>query len=427
MRTLNQLVQPLSGLISTVVPIPTPMGEPKFPIRTGSLGDVSKVFGYANNMMMDGSGGDIQEEIATIKAIAETTERYSSIVYSEQKQFIWASANELGKEAINLDNIPKCSQDELSHPNCMIQLPKKDEPIRWVRGVNLKDKSLVWIPAVMVYLQIPFKSNSEKFWMPISTGCAAHTSMEQALINGICEVVERDAISLTWLQKLELPKLNLDIAPDWVIPFINQMEKEPNVKHHVFNATTDLGIPTLYSVQVTEHNPNLAALVMCSTELNPYDAYVKLMRESASSRIAMQMGYVPPQDIDKFISVYDGAAYMGQHSRLHAFDFLLNSEKEQNISNIENIDTGNVHENLKKLIKKLSDKGHEVYAVDLTTDEAKRAGLYVVRIVIPTLMPLSFSYRSRYLGTPRLFKAPHLMGYPVLEEENLNSWPQPFA
>jgi len=51
----------------------------------------------------------------------------------------------------------------------------------------------------------------------------------------------------------------------------------------------------------------------------------------------------------------------------------------------------------------------------------------VVRVIIPGLQPLSFHYRARYLGHPRLYEAPALMGYPVLREEDLNGWPQPFA
>lgn len=427
MNDLNRVVQPSVGLISSVGRLPIPSGEPKFPIFTGSLGDMSKLFDYSNDMMIDGSGGDINAEQAEIKAVAESIERYSSIVYNEEKQFIWATADELGNEALDLDLIPKCSKNEVSHPGCPIQLPTKKEPIRWVRGVNLRNKELTWIPSIMTYLQIHYKSKAERFWLPISTGCAAHTTMEQAILNGICEVVERDAISIAWLQKLSLPKVKLDNSPKWVQSYIEKMKKEPNVKHHVFNATSDLGIPTLYSIQETEHNSQLATLVMCSTELNPYKAYVKLMREAASSRIAMQMGYQPSEDVDDFIGVFDGASYMGKPSKRDAFDFILKGDHSIDISSLKNIDTGDASENLKNILKTLDDKGHKVYAVDLTTDEAKRAGLYVVRIIIPTLMPLSFSYRARFLGTQRLYQAPKSMGYPVLSAENINKWPQPFA
>ncbi|MFC7479479.1 hypothetical protein ACFQX7_04670 [Luedemannella flava] len=69
----------------------------------------------------------------------------------------------------------------------------------------------------------------------------------------------------------------------------------------------------------------------------------------------------------------------------------------------------------------------DAYVVDLTSDEALRAGMTVVRTVIPRLQPLSFSYRARYLGHPRLYRAPARMGHPTRSEAELNPWPQPFA
>jgi ribosomal protein S12 methylthiotransferase accessory factor len=68
-----------------------------------------------------------------------------------------------------------------------------------------------------------------------------------------------------------------------------------------------------------------------------------------------------------------------------------------------------------------------LYAIDLSTDEAIRHGFRVVRVVIPSLQPLSFHYRARYLGHPRLYRAPSLMGHVAKAEDELNPWPQPFG
>jgi ribosomal protein S12 methylthiotransferase accessory factor len=51
----------------------------------------------------------------------------------------------------------------------------------------------------------------------------------------------------------------------------------------------------------------------------------------------------------------------------------------------------------------------------------------VVRVLIPQLMPLSFTYRARYLAHPRLYTAQARMGYPVLSADEINPQPQPFA
>jgi ribosomal protein S12 methylthiotransferase accessory factor len=430
---LLQLVQPVGGLISGHTQLVSAPGEPQFPTAIALLNDVSQILpgvakAVANGSKkpnLDGAGGGLEGEIRNVRAAAEALERYSSCFYDD-RQFLWASANELGSDALDLDTIPHCSAAELSHPRCPLHLPDKDAPIRWVRGLSLLDGRLVWIPAVMVFLHMPLEP-AERFWLPVSTGCAAHISMEQAIVSGICEVIERDAVSLTWLQQLALPRIELDVVPERLRPYLERNEKSAGVVQHLFDATTDLGVPTIYSVQIAPANEMLAALVMCSTELDPATAIEKLIRESASSRLAMHSNQDVPENWDDFCGVSHGAAFMGKPERLPAYDFLLSSERRRRLSDMPYLSTGDARQDLVGLIERLRRRRMDAFAVDLTTDEALRVGMRVVRTIIPALQPLSFSHRARFLGHPRLYDAPAAMGYAPHCEEDINHWPQPFA
>jgi ribosomal protein S12 methylthiotransferase accessory factor len=430
---LLQLVQPMGGLISGHTQLVSAPGEPQFPTAIALLNDVSQILpGVANAVAngskkpnLDGAGGGLEGEIRNVRAAAEALERYASCFYDD-RQFLWASANELGSEAIDLDTIPCCSVAELRHPRCPLHLPEKDAPIRWVRGLSLLDGRLVWIPAVMVFLHMPLEP-AERFWLPISTGCAAHVSMEQAIVSGICEVIERDAVALAWLQQLALPRIELDAVPERLRPYLERNEKSAGVVQHLFDATTDLGVPTVYSVQIAPANETLAALVMCSTELEPATAIEKVIRESGSSRLAMHSNPDVPENWDDFCGVSHGAAFMGKPERLPAYDFLLSSERRRRLSDMPYLSTGDARQDLVGLIERLRGRGMDAFAVDLTTDEAFRVGMRVVRTIIPALQPLSFSHRARFLGHPRLYDAPAAMGYAPHCEEDINHWPQPFA
>ena len=79
------------------------------------------------------------------------------------------------------------------------------------------------------------------------------------------------------------------------------------------------------------------------------------------------------------------------------------------------------------VLERFRRKGLDVYVVDLSTDEALRSGVRVVRVLVPGLQPFSFQYRAQYKGHRRLYDAPKEMGYPVHDEDQLNTWPQPFA
>jgi ribosomal protein S12 methylthiotransferase accessory factor len=87
---------------------------------------------------------------------------------------------------------------------------------------------------------------------------------------------------------------------------------------------------------------------------------------------------------------------------------------------------GDDDEALKVVLKRLRELRFDVYAADVSTDEAIRYGMRVVRVIVPALQPLSFHYRARYLGHPRLYEAPRRMGYRAWSERQLNHWPQPF-
>ena len=118
---------------------------------------------------------------------------------------------------------------------------------------------------------------------------------------------------------------------------------------------------------------------------------------------------------------------MARAEQAAAFNFLLQSGRKHLLSEMPIMTDPKPKQALRTVLDALKQKQFEAFAVDLSTDEALRAGMRVVRVLIPRLQPLAFQYRARYLGHPRLYEAPRKMGYPVYPEEQLNQWPQPFA
>jgi len=429
---LDQLVGPY-GVVHGVDRLPNHPGEPGFPIYVAQIGDLTPLSanvaestaGASTRGQIDGAGGALDAEKASRLCLAEAVERYASCFVPED-QLVWASSDELGDEAVDLRRFPQCSDAELRHPRSIHAPVDTAAPIRWVRGWSLTRGRAVYVPAVSTWLHIPARTMAERFTMPISTGCATHTSLTQAVINGLSEVIERDSIALTWLQRIPWPRLEIDVEDERLAPFTERY-RSSHVKTHFFDATTDVGVPTFYSMDVTPDNEVLGQLVMCNTSLDPVDSVAKMMRESASSRIAMQASRGRPDDIDEFTSVFHGASYMGEPERIRDYDFLTGSDSTRRLSDIPSQLTGDADEDLRQMVARLERIGAEVLVVEITTDEARAAGFRVVRVIVPELMPLSFVHTGRYLAHPRLYEAPRAMGYPVVDEAGINPLPQPFA
>lgn len=381
-------------------------------------------------ILLTGSGTALRDEETWTAALAEALERYSSTIFSED-QVIWASANELGAQAIDLDSFPVCSPSELQSPKCPIRKPSKEAKIRWVKGLSLSDGTILYLPLISVYITHP-ATKAERFVNAISTGCAAHSSYEAALLSGILEVVERDSLSIAWLQKLQLPKIELEDPSAALGEIWERYQCSSNcIQVLFFNATTDLGIPVVYGLRLSSVDRVAHTVVACSSSLDPAAACRKVMLELASFAVWLRRAGPVPDSVDDFHRLYHGMAYMGKAEQARAFDFLVSGSTKVPLSrvalNSPALPSDDGPTALAKVISHLTALGHPVYAVDLSTDEALRAGMRVVRVLIPSLMPFSWIYRARFLGHPRLYQAPYAMGFRSLDELDINSWPQPFG
>jgi ribosomal protein S12 methylthiotransferase accessory factor len=399
------------------------------------LGDMSQAIPSAKKTpgprkpatSLSGAGTGLEDEDALFLALAEGLERYSACIY-EKEQFVSAAAEELGENALDLDTIPKCSEAELSRSRCPLAAPDKKAPMRWVRGLSLLDGRILYLPAVMVYLNAGLAHPAERICLPITTGSAIHTSYERALLGGILEVIERDAISVVWLQKLSLPRIEIDRLPPALAACWARVERSSrDLEYLFFDATAELGIPTVYGLQIAPQDKRVTTLVSCSTDLDPATAVAKVIRDMAAIRVAFWTPHQEPENWDDFGDIFDGATYMARSAQAHAFEFLLQSGRKRRLSEMPAFEAPAGEPGLGTVLECLRRHRLDAYAVDLTTDEGVRAGVRAVRVLIPGLQPLSFHHRARYLGHPRLYEAPARMGYPVYREQDLNPWPQPFA
>ncbi|MET8151561.1 YcaO-like family protein [Actinoplanes sp. NPDC049668] len=425
---LQDLVSPLGGLVDHVLQLPVEPSSPPLVVYSAALGDVSTVMPYLCGPEclgdLDGTGTGVDPDRSAIVAIAEGLERYANCVYDE-RQFRWATAEELGAEALDLDSLPRCSPAELADPACPLVLPDAAAPMRWIRGLSMRTGEPCWVPAVLVYMHFS-PHGGERITNSISTGAATYPDPATAVCGALCEVIERDAISLTWLQQLALPRIELDAVGPQLQRYLD-LCADRDMTIQLFDATTDVGIPTVYGVSVAPDHPSCRTVVSCATSLDPQVAAAKAICETVSVRIALQDQRPPSDDVRTFTGVSDGAAYMCVPERAAAFDFLLNSPARRRLSELPNLSTGDPTADLRLVLSRLADCGMDAYVVDLTTDEALRAGMTVVRAVVPGLQPLTFHYRARFLGHRRLYEAPARMGYPTRTEAELNAWPQPFA
>jgi ribosomal protein S12 methylthiotransferase accessory factor len=435
LRSLEELVSPY-GLVSRTAPLPVSEGEPSFAVHLAHLGVPSRALANLHGWDQDedtgnsdGAGTALTPERAKLISIAEALERYSTCAWNDDEMVVSAE-NDLDDEYVSPSRWPRCSPTELAQDDCSLAEYDPSIPIRWVRAWSLTRRVPVLVPAIAVYLHMPYHSKSERFTRGITTGAAVHSDVRSAVLNGLLEVVERDAIALVWLQRLRLPELV--VAPerlDAVTREYHRVGTSTDLRVRLLDATTDFGVPVIYAVQLSDTDPALAQVVAATCDVHPERALGKVYRELASLRVALRgylSAYAEREPDPAKVSVVGGAVHNGSPTRRGVFGFLLDGERPSyGIDGMPGLPAG--ADPLDSVVSRLASRGAEVLVADITTDEARQVGMRAVKVLVPEAMPVSFVHGERYLGTPRLYDAPRAMGHPSQPEDAINPEHQPFA
>jgi ribosomal protein S12 methylthiotransferase accessory factor len=437
MADLTRLVSPF-GVVSHVRTVQPLRGLPALALSRAALGPTA-----ADGSGTVGYGYAFGAEAARTIALAEAAERYAGITYEMRdvagaqrasgptpEGWTWGGAADLDGNTLDLARLPRCSAAEYAAQGCPLVPFDPDAVIRWARGIDLGTGAPTWVPAVMACYGIADRVPGEHFWHAISTGYAVHTDPRRALFSAICEVIERDIIEILWSQMLPLPPVASTDLTDTSRGILAWCA-DHFIKPLVFDATSDLGVPTAYCLVIAEYDPVLRQLVSCATGVTLAGATEKVLRDSAriiraSSRADLAATDPVKTDFAGFTSIQDGMRYMGLPEHARGFSFLLDG-REDRVPHDRAPLPADLDDCLGKLADILAAADVQVVVVDRTTPELSDAGLTAFCAIIPDLQPMTTRPLVRFLAHPRLYSAPFRMGYRVLPEEGLNPWPQPFA
>lgn len=429
---LEPLLAPRTGIMCPAQELAATPGAAdlfRYGVPIHNPGGLSSSIATSADGALTGAGAGLERDLARNRACCEAVERYCN--YMPPQDLIIATRNELGDTALDLELFPRCTPAEYALPRNTLREPRNDLPLRWTRGYSLISGAPLWVPAIAVYLGLRMDYPGEGFLIPISTGTALGASYEQALVIGICEVIERDALSLTWLHQLPLPEL---LVEELEVPGLAERMarvRAAGIEQRFYDATSDLGVPTLYALQI-DRSGAVHTLVMAATRMSGRELFNKVIDESAASRYAIEnMASKPlpfdPADYSTFRRLTDGATLYADPRTSSAFDFLRNTAERRPASSLAECGAADPALELERLTRIFAERGLELAAVDLGTPATKAAGFCAVKVLAPQLLPLATDHNVRFLGTPRLHSAPAAMGYPARSAETVNAWPQPFA
>lgn len=339
-----------------------------------------------------GQGFDLDRTRARVKSVGEYLERLCSFNPLEEKFFVaeYTPNNQFVDPALFC-----CySEEQLQDREDSLER-SRHQTYRWWPVKELGSDRSVFLPAQLIFLSDQFKDEFPIRRERISTGTAfGPTGENYALKGAFFEVVERDACISAYLTKRELRQI-VDLPPELsqLIEYLHRYELYP----HVFDVTTDLGIPTVLTTTIDHSGVGCAVAVGSRAECDYESAIRRSLLESIqcrrSGRLMRKERFPDGLPTENEITTMENRFfYWHAVERIKDLDFWLDSPLT--VSYLElakrTISFGNA-------IEAVQNKGYHLFVADLTIPAIKQHGFETLKVVIPELHPLYLDEHAKAL------------------------------
>lgn len=306
---------------------------------------------------------------AEASAVMELVERFSFFNFANnQKNFITAKHSDLKEKAIPFEMIAKSVHDDSDD---LEQAKKIFEglPLKWAKAYNLTLNKEILIPFDWFFAINEFNG-------PSAGNCA-----EEAILQGICEVVERHVSSIISRGKLNLPAIDPDSATDPMVVEMLGKYKKAGIELYLSDFSAGIGISTVGVMAFDPSTyPDTSEIVWTAgTTPDPQKALSRALTETA------QLGG------DFNTSSNYIASGLPKFTEIKETDFIRNPSKTISISSLPDLSNSNIKIEIEHCVAALAKKELEVILINTIHPELKIPAFY-------TIIP-GAHFRERSSGT----------------------------
>ena len=330
-------------------------------------------------------GKGITKDHAKASAMMEGFERYSAERQDSDESII-ASLSEIEEfgEYIN----PK----SLNLPKEFEKKDINDLSLEWSKSIDIISNKEYYIPTNAIYHPYISKNDSQSLFKSNTNGLASGNILEEAILHGIFEVIERDAWSIFELTHKNYAQIDISSIENEIIIDIIEKFESKGIKIKLMDFTADIKIPTIAASADDTITKDAGLLTLgIGTHLDPEVAILRALTEVAQSR-ATQINGAREDTVRA-----DFAREAGYERMKRINKYYFRDEEEQiKLSDIENRSTSSITKDIEIVKDELiSNDIQKILYANLTRPELD---VSVVRVVIPemelyTIDPSRAGYR----------------------------------
>jgi ribosomal protein S12 methylthiotransferase accessory factor len=400
----RHLVSPITGAVTHLVPMPGRDTELRAVYASGYL--VCPRDGVPRTNVFDKAcaGKGRSADQARVSALCEALERYSG-VYQGDEACIRGSRDELGAAALAVGDLLNFSEaqyrardrlnaQETERRRSIPEPLDAGTPIDWTPAWSLSKHERRYVPLAYCYAEAPAESGTA-FCGPCGNGVAAGTCLEEAVLQALLELVERDAAAVWWYNRLRRPAIDLDSFAD---PYFDALQADYarlGWTVWVLDLTHDLGIPTCVALAHEARADRFAIGFGCHLE----------------PRLAVQRALT---ELNQLFDPAGTHRAPWEHERLSDREYLVPDPDRPRVAagSLARIGGADLRADIAQCTRRLDEAGLEVVVVDKTRPDIE---LHVAQVIVPGLR----HFWPRF-GPGRLYQVPCALGWiprPLAERE----------
>ncbi len=262
LRQLKPLVSPITGIVPDLMDISASPDMPVYAAVQFIAGRVdprqNRTIGKPNGA----AGKGATKEEAQVSCLAEAVERYSC-GHTGAEPSRRAKLEDLGDTACHphhlLNYSPTQYENRLQlNEDCdsfawVAEPFNENNAIEWTPAWSHKHDKVRWLPTRYCYFNysdpaLDANETQNAFCRADSNGCASGAILEEAVLQGALELVERDSVALWWYNRIARPAFDLDSLNDPLVEKTRTHLHRQGRNLHVLDLTSDIGIPVCAAV-----------------------------------------------------------------------------------------------------------------------------------------------------------------------------------
>ncbi|MDC2866698.1 YcaO-like family protein [Bacillus sp. BP-3] len=327
-----------------------------------------------------------------------------------------ASYKDVTQNAIEMNTIAESIQNK----NTSYDKFNPDTAIDWVWAKSLVKDDYKLVPALMVFMDDV--NTKGRFYGGSSTGLASATTIEDAILHALLEIIEHDAWMVGQANQHVLPRLDYMTSTNKVLKERIDMVKDMGYEVITRDYTNDLEIPVFRTWIVNPNNDTHFAFSGFGASISPEIALERSVTEAMQSDALVD----PNNPLNNSIS---GAKLLSRVNSIYSLPYLYKKDiagKAPSISMLDkpSLKIKSVNQAIQHIIKQLKKKipGCDVLYVDLTKDFIN---IPTVRVIVTgdiqrlnhpliSVSPrtLNFGINMGYSNTPATYRELYLGDYP---------------